>query len=760
MNPDGHNNVEPVNGGARANSRGPLARVVRLASKELREILRDRRTIITLVLMPLLVYPLISILFQRFLFVNAKELADPTLVVGVEVSAEGDADEPLDPRKNIARETNDFFLYLVYGEMQLRADRDDPAQPAPDDHYPLIRLKDDQGREQKIEVRETRDVQRGLADGSLDLGVRVKMDDLRRMPVRDSESATGFNVMPSLEIELLYRENSPQSALALSIVKRHLQAMNERSLVARVRGPRDVPAVTSTTAVKAEDTPTVSLSTIFPLILILMTITGAVYPAIDLTAGERERGTLESLIAAPVPRMALLLAKYIAVITVALMTATVNVVAMAVTIMATGLGPLLFGEAGLSIGVVVQVFCLMILFAAFFSAVLLALTSFARSFKEAQAYLIPVMLISIAPGLLSLMPDVKLDGILVVTPLVNIVLLGRDMFDGKADGVLTVVVVLSTAFYALAAIAVAARIFGTDAILYSSHTSWSDLFRRPDSPRAAATVTSAMLCLAIMFPAFFLLANFVAQYRELPIDWRLGLNGLVTILLFSAIPLVAARLNFVPLRDGFQLRAAPLVGFLAAALLGFCLWPLAHEIFLVNEWIGVARLSDDLIESAQQLLKSLQAVSPLLILLTLAVIPAVCEEFFFRGYLMNSLLQRTSAGVAILASAILFGAFHVVATNGLAAERFLPSTFMGLVLGWVCYRTASVLPGMLLHTCHNGLLLMMAYYRDDLIERGFGLQQQSHLPVTWIAASVVLSAVGIGLIMLVTRRRESQPTDS
>jgi sodium transport system permease protein len=57
----------------------------------------------------------------------------------------------------------------------------------------------------------------------------------------------------------------------------------------------------------------VSLTTLIPLILILMTITGAVYPAIDLTAGERERGTLETLMAAPVPRLGLLAAKYVAV---------------------------------------------------------------------------------------------------------------------------------------------------------------------------------------------------------------------------------------------------------------------------------------------------------------------------------------------------------------------------------------------------------------------------------------------------------------
>src|SRR5262249_7042080 len=130
-----------------------------------------------------------------------------------------------------------------------------------------------------------------------------------------------------------------------------------------------------------------SLAALVPLILVLMTITGAVYPAIDLTAGERERGTLEVLMAAPVPRVRLLLAKYAAVVIVAVLTALVNITMMTLTVLASGLGPILFGETGLTAGLVLSVLGLLLLFASFFSAVLLVLTSFARSFKEAQAYL-------------------------------------------------------------------------------------------------------------------------------------------------------------------------------------------------------------------------------------------------------------------------------------------------------------------------------------------------------------------------------------
>src|SRR5207244_225001 len=98
-----------------------------------------------------------------------------------------------------------------------------------------------------------------------------------------------------------------------------------------------------------EPIPTISLTALVPLILILMTITGAVYPAIDLTAGERERGTLEILIAAPVPRVSLLFGKYVAVVTVAVLTALVNVGSMTVSLLVSGFSERVSGAGGLRV---------------------------------------------------------------------------------------------------------------------------------------------------------------------------------------------------------------------------------------------------------------------------------------------------------------------------------------------------------------------------------------------------------------------------
>jgi ABC-2 type transport system permease protein/sodium transport system permease protein len=694
-----------------------------LCLKELREILRDRRTIVTLVLMPLLVYPLLSLGFQRLLLTSLGAAGQLTCVVAVS------------PEADVAR----VQRFLAVGEALLRQ-----AQPAGGAAKKPAAAKS--GKDSPAPAPEPRiqwvagtNLEQEVAAGSVDLAILVQPET--------APKTLGDRASP-LRCELISREGSTVSKAAQDYVRERLRAVNEsyvREQLGLLGRSVRYPVQAASRSVRGAGA-AFSLTTLVPLVLILMTITGAVYPAIDLTAGERERGTLEALMAAPVPRLGLLAAKYVAVVTVALLTASANLLAMTITLVTTGLGKVLFGEAGLSPLVLVEVLALLVLFAGFFSAVLLALTSFARSFKEAQAYLIPVMLLSLAPGLISLMPGVEFNGLLAVTPLINIVLLARSLFDGTADPTLATVAVLTTALYALAAIGLAARVFGTDAILYGSEASWSDLFRRPAGAPLVPSVSGAMLCLALLFPCYFLVAGVLAQIPYDSPSTLLVLNGVATAVLFGGFPAAAAIVQRLPLRETFRLNGARPLAWAGAILLGLSLWPLAHEIYLLNELIGLATLSQERIEFAQQLLASWRDVSPWVIVAALAAAPAVCEELLFRGYLLRALLAATSERNSIVISAVVFGGFHVLATDALATERLLPSTFLGLILGWVAWRTASVVPGMLLHACHNGLLLLLAYYRDELAARGWGLQEQSHMPIAWLAAAAAGVIVGLSLV--------------
>lgn len=725
-----------------------FGRMARLSLKELRETLRDRRTIVTLVLMPLLVYPLLSLTFQRFLLNSLPIPGEEVYLVAVDSIA--------------AQQTVE--TYLEKGREFLKQQRDREqlySESLPQKNAPGEKTRGaDQGKktsagaagleelsEPTFRVDIVDDVEDAVTSGEYDLGVRLPSD---------TDFVGAKKLRARVAFELIYRKGSPLSRKTLLAAERSLDALNNEVRVAQLEQmnvPRHkVPARLSRRMVVGTGSGSpFSLAALVPLVLILMTITGAVYPAIDLTAGERERGTLEMLVAAPVPRIGLLLAKYSAVVLVAVMTATVNLVGMTITIVATGLGPLIFGKAGLSPGTVAAVFGLMLLFAAFFSAVLLVLTSFARSFKEAQAYLIPLMLVSIAPGILSIVPDLELDGLLLVTPLANIVLLARDLFLGQATGVAAVVVMLSTAFFAGAALSVAARIFGTDAILYGSHGTWSDLFRRPSSPASAATVSTVMMTLAFLFPGFILLGQFVMQLesiggRELSLTGRLMLNGVVSILLFGVVPFLVAVNRSVRLRTGFSLDVPSGWFFPAAILLGCSLFPFVFEVVMwTTELFKSSTVSPTVEKVAGDLAERLRSVPLIVVLAGLALIPAVCEEIFFRGFLLSAFRKSSNKRAAIVTSAVLFGVFHVVVRDGLAIERLLPSTLMGLVLGWVCVRSGSLYPGMLLHACHNGLLLTIAYYQPELAARGFLTTEQSHFPWWWLAGAAAIAGTGFAL---------------
>ncbi len=424
--------------------------VRRLARKELNEILRDRRTVLTLVLMPLLLYPVLGLAFRVFLFGGPTSSTAMVYRLGVRPDAEGKA----------------VRFYVEQGQLAIQE-----RQPPTTSHEPAPH----QRPAPELQIMESDDLEGDVLSGQIDVGIRVDgsvpFDPLRL----DRELKTDWQV--------LYREDSAFGVEAVRYLEEVCAAANARYLFVGLRargvGQREMPVLMRPIVLRDPQARKMTLLPVLvPLILILMTITGAVYPAIDVTAGERERGTLEILVAAPVPRLAVLFAKYLAVLFVAMLTAMVNLGSMALTLYLGGIADKLLGPDALSPLVLVQVLALLLLFAAFFSAVLLTLTSFARSFKEAQSYLVPLMLLALMPGVLSLIPGLHLRGFLSVVPLLNVALLTRDLLEGNVHLFGALVVVGSTLAYAALALALAARIFGAEAVLYNQSGSWRDLLRR------------------------------------------------------------------------------------------------------------------------------------------------------------------------------------------------------------------------------------------------------------------------------------------
>jgi sodium transport system permease protein len=675
--------------------------------------------LLTLVLMPFLLYPLLSVVFRKFMFTGVPGGGPPTYAVACDSPDEADLMQSL----------------LLSGR-------------------PLVekRLKGETIPQLTFWVAQN--AQDALLAGEVDLVVQVT-----RFPPNEPQMGQSWEV----DCELITIQGSVAGERASRHIEDCFRAVGAGVVAAKLRElgvpQRATPVRTVRIALQDEGkNAIVSLSALIPFVLILMTITGAVYPAIDLTAGERERGTLELLIAAPVPRLGLLFAKYVAVLAVAMLTATINIVAMTATISFSGLGPMVWGEKGLSWMTVAAVFGLLFLLASFFSAVLLTITSFARSFKEAQAYLIPLMLFALGPGLISLMPGVELEGWLVVTPLLNVAILSRDILAGEGSMLSALVVVISTAFYSFAALGIAAKLFAADTVLYDARLGWGDLWRRPKHT-GTSSVAQALLCLACMFPISFAALGGINNLRDTSLAVKFALMSLATAVVYGGVPLLFAYWRRVSWRNGLSIRAPTVSSLVGAALLGLSLWPFAHEIVVIARDLGFASVEQQHLDKAQALIEQARRTPLWLFLTAIALAPAVFEEFCFRGFVFGAFRTRWSSWRAILVTGIVFGLFHLVTSDALAVERLLPSTALGCILGWVCWRSSSLFPSMVLHGTHNGLLGLAIYYLPELRSRGWGIEERSHLPASWLVAAGVGVLVGWSCIHFGARRREPNPVE-
>ncbi|NND97471.1 MAG: CPBP family intramembrane metalloprotease [Pirellulaceae bacterium] len=690
------------------------SRLLRLCQKELKETIRDRRTIVTLLLMPLLVYPLLSMSLNRFLLTSAAGDADAVVTYKIGVMSESEG-------------------------MQLQKWLDDPLSAPPD---PILEAGDGSVAQFEILVTAPTTVEEALDDNGIDIGAVIDND---QPPVVTFIAYAG--------------DGASQSCQRILIERMQWLRMRSAEITAATGDPTYLPPARVNVRDVGEPQQASLLATIVPLVLVLMTITGAVYPAIDLTAGERERGTMESLMASPVPRFSVLFAKYIAVVTVALLTALANLLAMFTTLWASRLLPILTGGTeGIPWLAILHILGLLVLFSGFFSAVLLSLTSFAKSFKEAQAYLIPVMLLSLTPGMLSLMPGIKLSGAMAIAPLVNIVILARDLLAGNVDPPAALAAIVSTIAYAAAALAVAAKLFGSDAVTRTSEQSIGSLFRRPQLATDVPGPQSAALMLALLVPIYFVVSNsllrLVESFREsLTISNQLCLNAVALIATFGVVPLAATYLGRSRYRSTYRLNAPGFLAVIGAFLIGCGAWSIAHEAFLLAEQMGIGGLDEERIRKTLQTLEAFTQAPPLLLIATLALTPAVIEELCFRGFLFSSLSKVLSPARVIVITSVIFGLFHVLTGNALLVERFIPTTLLGLILGWIAHRTGSVLPGMLMHFVHNALLELVAHYHKELEFLGEGFEDQTHLPPWLLISSASIAVVGMLIVYLATRKR-------
>ena len=223
---------------------------------------------------------------------------------------------------------------------------------------------------------------------------------------------------------------------------------------------------------------------IVPYIIIILCFTGAMYPAMDLTAGEKERGTMETLLCSPVGRVDLVLGKFLMVVTGSLAAMAMSMVSLGITAALSGLFLMGGGDVGTAasagakraagslpmidpvglLGVVGMILPVAVLF----SAVLFTISLFAKSFKEAQSYVSPLLIVVLMPAMVGILPGIELNLRLALIPILNLSLVCKEMLSGVWNWDYIAIIFGSSCVYAAGALWLSVKMFNREEVIFRS----------------------------------------------------------------------------------------------------------------------------------------------------------------------------------------------------------------------------------------------------------------------------------------------------
>ncbi len=357
--------------------------------KELKELLRDRKTLFFMVALPIVVFPL---LFGIATYFSSKAIEDAQTKT---------------------------LTYSIVGQ-----------QYAPE----LVSKLGEADVFERVDMPTDSDIKAWVKDGKADF-VLVIPENYTNDPL------TGTQVSLSL-----YLNDS-----GLNMVQRRLQ-----EIVDSIADANQVTAFNALSLNEAQQTAILSpieiekinvadnrenwgekIGGFVPYLVFILCLQGAMIPATDLGAGEKERGTLETLLISPIERYKLVLGKFFTIAFAGVTSAMVTVSSMAVW-------GLIVGQ-GMAIKIVVEImgaisvldfilmFLMLIPVVAIFAAVLLSLSIYARSFKEAQGYMTPLVMVVIVPVVMAMLPGIDLKGGWAWVPLTNVALAIKELIKGTMD---------------------------------------------------------------------------------------------------------------------------------------------------------------------------------------------------------------------------------------------------------------------------------------------------------------------------------------
>ena len=380
--------------------------------KEMLLTLRDRRSIIVMVLIPLLLFPLIFVVTSTIQKNAAEKEGAKTLRIGYQAP------------------DDDGGLRAI-----LEADKSLKVQPfaSSDDFRKMVR------------------------EDSLDLAVALPADFGAQMAA-----------LAQSPVKVWYDQtrDGPYDRL-----KVHLDTFEEKLLQARLdslhitKASIDPVSITKEPTSSMQETIGKFAGGFLPYIFIIFCYMGCMFPAIDLFTGEKERGTIETVLSTPVDRWKLLLGKLLVVVTMGMGTAFLALIGLFVGLRVSGTLPPIFMDLIVGIltpGFIVGFLLMLLPLTVFFAGLMIPATVFAKSYKEAQSILSPMNFLVIMPAVIGMMPGVELNVATALIPVLNVALATKELVAGAIDPLLYALVLVSLLALAGASVFVSFKRFGNE----------------------------------------------------------------------------------------------------------------------------------------------------------------------------------------------------------------------------------------------------------------------------------------------------------
>jgi sodium transport system permease protein len=375
--------------------------------KEMLDLLRDRRALISIVVVPLLVWPLISTGMSFFFSRSAKRAQEKQFSLALK---------------------QDVSLAGIAGSLEQAG----------------------------FQVQGSDDPRRAVEDKVTDMGVEV-------LGPEQKISVKLYADLSQLETQIA----SGRIERALDQLKtQQIKSELERAGIAeRILTPFSVEKVNTAPPQKMSGA---LIGAVLGYLIVISMITGGMYPGIDLTAGEKERRTIEMLLSSPATREEIVLGKILAVITSTIITSALSVISLGLSFYFAKRA----GASGLLSSVSIDRTTLLLIgaviipTAVMISALIIAIATMAKSYKEAQSYLTPLIIIAIFPAMVSFLPGIKLSAGLALIPIVNFSQLVKELILGDWSWIGFALTLCSTLVYAGVAFWIAVRIFKNESILF------------------------------------------------------------------------------------------------------------------------------------------------------------------------------------------------------------------------------------------------------------------------------------------------------